>query len=303
MIMCDQDSINMECMDCKNELNLCKLCVKWVKACNLHAKCLKADEACIEHLKAEDAQMESLVVNDLCASGSVKAKDLQADSFSANSLCAQSGTINELCVTNLSVQNQNTFNKYRAAVTSSADFLYSLGSPINWDLVLDDPNSNVAMGPFSYTVPLSGYYTATFHLNSNALAGANPILGVPVGHQELLVNGLPLRDQFSPFLSFSDQQNGNFSSLLLLNAGDVITMKYNVIVLDPVLGQIDYAGSVNLQADGTALDTSLFIIHLLSNEMGQPPVSCKVCPLVEIPCSHLEIDCNSQCDSSAPHCR
>ena len=287
-------SCSSDCSDCKNELNLCKACIKKAKV-----QCLKACKAiiqrqCSDLLEVHQLNAESETVNNLCVATKLNASSVSALSLNATNLCAQSGSFANLCVDNLTAPNFPKCEKYRAQATLAADTLYALGSPLNWDTVLDDPNNNVALAPFSYTVPVSGYYVATFDLNSANLVGSKTIVGNPVGLLSVLVNGLPGRSQQAPYLSFSSDQTGQATALGLLNAGDVITMKYDVLVFDSVLGLVPYVGSVTIKANGSQQNSSGFAIHLLSlKDCPVPPgQTCQPCPLPELPCSPLEILCD-----------
>jgi hypothetical protein len=252
---------------CKNELSLHKLCADYARIDCLEVCKFKPDHVCAQLL-------EGVQVN--------------ADSLNANKLCAQDANLNNLCVTNLNAPNFVPKIKFRAASTFNTDTVYTLGSVINWNVVLDDPNSNVSLSPFSYTVPVSGYYTLTFHMDHFALSGSASISGTPVGRLRMLVNGNELRTQYTPFLSFSDEQSTSLNSICLLNAGDKITMVYDVLVFDIVNGLQPYVGTVTIEANGSFAGQSGFAIHFLSGNPTQPPVSCLVCPPVVISCAHKE---------------
>jgi hypothetical protein len=229
------------------------------------------------------------VAKDGCIT-SLSTTHLSAESETVNQLCAVNANINNLCVQNLTAVNNTTCVKYRAAVTLSANTAYTLGSPIDWDVVLDDPNGNVATGPFSYTVPVSGYYASSFYIRSDSLAGASTIVGVPIGLLTILSNTNVLRQYQSSYLSFSGIQNANLGSLLLLNAGDVLTMKYDVLALDQVTGLQPYVGTVSLQGNGSFLGESGFEIHYLSSLNCTPTGQCIPCVPVTVKC-----DCDVMC--------
>ncbi len=279
---------------CGNELTLCKLCVKTEKAEHICACRIDALEICTTKLEAEHINAQDETVNNICVSQVAQAAQVQALNVNTNTLCARTGTINTLCVDNLQVSNPvGNDTKYKAAVTVAADINYTLGTPVDWNVILDDPNGNVALGPFSYTVPVTGYYELDFHLKSNTLAGAQTITGIPVGLLNILINGNPLRQLQSPFLSFSNDQNANLSSLVILSAGDVITMTYDTLVYVQVGGLIKYVGTINLEGNGAFAGESGFIIHFLSPLSGgvTPPVMCPVCPEVSISCQPLTVKC------------
>lgn len=258
--MCDNVS-------CKNELNLHKLCADSIKACSIKAEKFNTDELCLQSAEVKDLFVERETVNDLCA---------------------RNANIDSLCVNNLKVGSFNKCEKYRAAATYSANTVYTLGSIVNWNIVLDDPNGNIALAPFYYTVPVSGYYMASFHVDSTTLAGVGVIVGTPVGRLQISVNGNPLTKDLAPCLSFSDLQSSTLTSLVLLNAGDVLTMKYDVLVVDSILGLIPYVGTVVIQGNGSFPGQSGFGIHYLSSLDCAPGEACPICPLVEVVCEPCE---------------
>lgn len=290
--MCDS-----MCLDCKNELMLCKLCAKKAKIHHLCAGKIIADKECINELDAHMINVEQEVANNICVSGKLSASNVAALNLNANNLCSQNGTINNLCVNNLNAVNiVGGGQKYRAAVTFSADSNYILGQPINWNVVLDDPNNNVLLSPvFGYTVPVAGYYLITFDLDQINVVSNSTLGGVPVGVLQLLVNGSKLRINNAPFLSFSNQQDATLSGISLLNAGDVITMNYNIAYVDSVLGLTNLIGSVTIEGNGSFAGESGFAIHLLSamNSGGSTPIVCAPCPAVTVGCQNINIDCSN----------
>ena len=251
------------CMDCKNELNLCKLCVKKASIKWVISDCISTDSACV--------------------SVNLDAKKLNAESINTNFLCAQSGTINNLCATNLTVSNLNYCVKYRASVTLSAPLAYTLGTNIEWDKVVDDPNGNVSFGPFKYVVPVAGYYTLDYHLNNTLISGATLIGGTPVGLLTILVNGAPYVTDQVVYLSFSGNQTSNMGGVLVLNAGDVVQMNYQIIVLDASVGLIPYVGTTSLQGNGALAGQSYFTIHYRSS-LNCSTIACSPCPSVSVVC-------------------
>lgn len=276
---------------CKNELNLEKLCVDCVRAHKIKSGEIVTGHLCAQDAKIKHLAVESEQVNDLCVSGTLQASQVSSLNTNTNTLCAKSATINSLCVNDLKVVNINHCEKWRATSTSSANFLYTLGSDINWDVIIDDPNGNIALAPFSYTVPQSGYYTFTFHVNHNSLTGSSVISGQPVGELKISVNGLPFTQQYAPFLSFSDRQKASLNSLVLLNSGDVIKMQYNVLVVDPVSGLQPYVGTVVIEASGSISGSSYFAIHYLSSLNCTGDV-CITCPIVQVNCQPVTIECD-----------
>lgn len=280
-------------MCCKNELNLCKLCVKSAKFECLWSDDIKSKDICTDCLKAKTLWANNQYVNDVCVSDTLKANHIKSVDINANYICSQQGTINKLCVNDLTVGSLKYCEKYLASVTFSGDTVYSLGSNVDWNLIINDPNGNVSLAPFSYTVPVSGYYTFSYYLNSTTLTGPSVIAGIPVGVMTAQVNGVDLRKNNEAFLSFSDLQYSVLSSLVLLSAGDVITMKYEVLVLDPVSGLMSYPGTVIIKSTGVLPVVSGFDIHYLSS-VDCSPVICQSCPPVELECPIVDVDCHKR---------
>jgi len=111
-----------------------KLCVKKAKIKHLKSCSIISKKACIEDLEAIKISAQDESVNNLCVSMDLKAKNAGVDSLNANHLCSQDGTINRLCVNELTVGSIAHCEKFRAAITNSADSVYNLGSPLNWSL-------------------------------------------------------------------------------------------------------------------------------------------------------------------------
>lgn len=283
---------------CEKNLKVHQLCAKCIQTDELCAECITVGELCAGCIKAHSIKAENE-----CVSGILKAKSLLAEDVSANSLCSREGTINTLCVDNLSVNNLAAnnllnFTPYRATVNYSADTLYTLGSFLNFDNIVDDPNGNVSLSPnTTYTAPVSGYYMMTYKVNIDSLLEANglPILGIPVANPSIYVNGLGVREAFSPFLSFFNTQKVIVDSLITLQAGDKVTMKYDVLA-DSSGSPVQ--GTVNIVGAGIEDGNSLFKIILLTALVNNSPVppQCKVCPLIAVDCEENgnSSDCHSK---------
>ena len=285
MALCTTDQCKIH-----NELNLEEACIKCLKV-----KCEKvcqviANDICTQKLSAKNLFVENETANNLCVPGKLSASQSYADQSYANNLCAVNATFDNACISNLKATNVANCVKWRAAVTFAADTFYVLNTPINWDTIIDDPNGNVTIGPFKYTVPVDGYYIGTVHLNTNSLAGAAPIVGIPTGFLTILVNGLPARTQTFSYLSFNPSQKTTLTSLALLKTGDVVTMKYEVLVVDPISGLTSYVGTSNIEGTGGFSGASAFAIHYLSS-LDCQPITCPPCPIVQIPCSPVTTPC------------
>lgn len=272
----------------------------WGDGCGCE-KNLKVNKLCAKCAKIQSLEAHDIVADNECVSGDLQASSVHAGELFTNKLCAKEGTVNKLCVDDLTVTNFNPCQPFRASATFSANSVYSLGSDINWNLVLDDPSSDIALAPFSYTVPATGYYVFNFQLNSFGLSGAAPLIGAPIGVLELDVNGSKLLASQTAYLTFAGVQNANLGGLVLLNAGDVLKMKYDVLFLDPVLGLTTYVGTVNIQANGAFPNSSSFSIHYLSSSLctPEPGQACEVCPTVVVECA--EDPCCPKPGLMAPH--
>jgi hypothetical protein len=276
-----------------NELHLEKACIECLKADCIKACQIISNDICSQQIDTVSLNADTSIINNLCVPTKFQAKNSYVDKSYNNILSAQSATFDNACITNLSATNINSFVKYKAAVTNSATSVYNLGAPLNWDTILDDPNGNVSTGPFTYTVPVNGYYVLTVHLNSNNLAGAAVITGTPVGLINTLVNGNPLRSETTPYLSFADNQTSTLTSICLLTAGDVITMNYQILVFT-VAGLTPYLGTVDILANGGFPGESGFAIHYLSSLSGAGPV-CTPAQPVTITCQPVTISCRPVC--------
>jgi hypothetical protein len=254
---------------------------KDIKCHKLCAERIKADHICADSLTVENE-----IAENICVSGMLQASQAFSDKSNTNSLCAVSANIGSACISDLKVANIDYCEKYRAAVTVAAPMSYVLGSNIDWNVVLDDPNSNISFSPFSYTVPVAGYYLLTYYLASSDLKGSDPIAGIPIGLLTVLVNGNVLRQFNSAYLSFSLTQDSNLSALVLLNAGDIIQMNYQVQVMNPNTGYSAYVGTVNINGNGLFPGGSGFEIHYLSSLNCFQNV-CAICPEVVIPCKDM----------------
>jgi len=270
---------------CQNELALEKLC-----CCCADIKKIVVNNICGQAAEFKNISAENEVVNNICVSGIAQASQAQVDQGFFNALCAQNATMDNACISNLKVGVLESVEQYRAAVSLSSNMVYTLGSNLNWDTIVDDPNSNVSLSPFSYTVPVSGYYVFSYYLRSDSLSGSSVVAGAPIGLLDVTVNGADLRLLQVPYLTFSALQSGELSALVLLNAGDVIRMNYNVLILDPVSGLIPYVGTVSVKGGATP-GFSQFTIHYLSSLSGSA-VTCPPCPAITVGCKEFVTPCS-----------
>lgn len=277
---------------CKNELTLKKLCVEQICVDNIdieNALCspeLSSPKVCAQSVVAHDVNAQSACI------ASLNAPDICSNNINASNMGVSNLVANNACIPgDLRVANLLNCGKYRATVTFGANTLYTLGTPIDWSVILDDPNGNVSLGPTLYTAPLTGYYLVTLQIIQENLlpASGSPILGTPVALVELLVNGVHARQAYVPYLSFVGSQSSLLTSMISLNAGDSISSDLKVLIVDPILGLVPVVGTVIIDADGSN-SMSLMSIHLMSitcnNIPCAPSVPCTPCtPMTCVPCT------------------
>ena len=279
-----------ECWDCGNDLTLKKLCAQRIKA-----KCIDSKVVDAEQVNASQINTSKLCVADEFSTNEISGKDVSAVNLCASNFSAVTGCLGQLtansgCIGQLSAGDFIQCSKYAATVIFSADTTYTLGSTVGFDTILDDPNNNVTLAPgyMSYTAPLTGYYIVTVQIDQHGLDGSNTIVGLPVTNIELFVNGIINRQTFVPYLGFHNGQKGNYSALLGLKAGDVLTTQYNVFVMDDGSGFIPYTGTIVIEGRPVEENTSLFKIHLLS-------VTCDGSP-----CTPCATECNPSVTGCVP---
>ena len=304
------DNMNCDCDCCRNELNLEKLCVKKIKACKIKVKDLELNNTlCAELLSSPKVCTGLLMadkadVNSSCM-GSLNVMNQCVQNITASNIGVSNLIANEVCIPGtLRAANFLNYNKYRATVTFPALTTYTLGSYLDFNDILDDPNGNVSLSPCAYTVPVSGYYEVLLKINQqNLVSSGGTILGVPSADAQIYVNGILAREILSSFLAFYPQQKVILSSMISLRAGDLVQMKYKVIALDAINGAIEIAGTVDLLGNGADMNGSIFKIHLLSADSPStfpcvPSVPCQPCiPQQCVPC--VPKPSGSMCDSGS----
>lgn len=275
--------------DCEilNQLELGKLCAKRVKAHCIDSKKITSRKICADSLVAKRACIKEL--NDfehICAS-SLDAIDASIMNIKTNNVCVSD------------VLQANTITQckpYRATVVFGTNTTYTLGQPLNFDVILDDPQGDISLVPFThYTVPVSGYYIVTLQLDISSLSPTSPnttILGSPIARPAIMVNGVVFRELNIPFLTFVPQQEATLTALVSANAGDVISSSYNVYTVDPVLGLQVVTGTAGIPGDGTEVHKSTLKIHYLSSFCNPGP-----CPVITNcnPVAHCDFDCDPCC--------
>lgn len=277
------------CCDEPTFLRIAKLCVFKLRSGKLDSDKINTRRLCA-----------NAAVLDVLCTGSVQAGNLQANSLKAVELCSNKAHIRELCVDSLTTTsltlstNLEICTNYRAYANDVTTHTQTSGQPVFFDTIVDDPNNNLTEAAYTYyTAPKTGYYIVTSAVAITGLSG--PVFtGVPVALMQIDVNGISRSHARNAFLSFSKTQESSIAALVMLNAGDEVTIGYSILILDPVLGEIQYPGTITL---GGAAAANYFAIHLLSGTCPVPPNNaCQIqCAPVTIPCA----DCTDWCDPFA----
>lgn len=269
--------------DCNN-LKLKSLTAKKIKSHCLSSKSITAKSVC----------SESVSTDALCAKTINLSEGFCAANIKTPSLCAGDVRATNICANAILANSFEQCGKFRATAAFSMNSTYTLGTPVNFDDILDDPNGNMALGPTRYIAPRNGYYIVSLQFDQTNLTGSSLVLGIPVTNLQVLVNGVVFRETFVPYLSFHNAQNATISALISLKTGDVVTSRQNVLVLTDS-GFAPYVGTVDVLGDGTEA-FSVFKIHLLSNDC--PPQLCEsacdtICTPTSacLPCSSVHTPC------------
>jgi hypothetical protein len=290
----DKDLVELNERITRDDSGCSKICTK-----KLIAKCAKVYSFLAHDIDATNLNTDALcarIINadSICTRTANINGALCASTLRSPIICSEQISATSMCASNLIANKFQQCGLYRATAVLSSDQLYTLGTLIPIDTSLDDPNADVSFAPFSYTVPISGYYILTVQIDQHGISGVDPILGTPLANLEVLVNGITNKETFTPYLSFHNGQKVTVSSLISLNAGDVVQLRYNVYVMNDGSGFMPYVGTIILEGDGTAINGSIFKIHYLSSDCTTP-TACE-CPLP--PCNPTP--CNYPCVPQAP---
>jgi hypothetical protein len=277
-----------------------RVLARCLEAGKIETECIDADHVRAYDVSADLAYLAALCTQTICAnqfvSSSVDAQTVTTNNLSAagntcltnlsaSNACFTNLTANSVCITGtLFADNIVNCEKVRAYVSLSAPTTYTLGNPIPFDVIQDDPNGNISFSPTRYTAPVSGYYIVSAHTDLSNLQNSTPILGSPIAILQIQVNGVDAKEVFHPFLAFLNDQKAFISSIIRLNAGDVVTSTLDVAVIDQTTGFTLLTGTVDLDASSISPSdkNSFFAIHLLSeNCPGITP--CTPCDLT--PCT------------------
>ncbi|KKQ32851.1 MAG: hypothetical protein US49_C0005G0070 [candidate division TM6 bacterium GW2011_GWF2_37_49] len=274
-------------------VNTCHLCAK-----NAFIKHLWADKAFIECAKIEKLCSECADIEHLY-SDKAKIEKLWTDKTYTDTLCAKYAKIKKL-------QTDDVCTKYKAHVEQFGPNIgYVLDQDIKFNTVLDDPNGsidNTGAGTH-YIVPKSGYYVFTLETDASNLRGPTTIVGQPVLHSHIDVNGVDQIHADVAMLSFANNVYTNLSGLLHLNKGDYVACGETALILDPVSGLMPYVGGMLdfnnpiPPIPGHPAKT-YFIIHYLSSDCKED-CECECGPCEEHHCDHHCFDmpdCDHHCD-------
>ncbi|MFA6527257.1 MAG: hypothetical protein WCT20_02435 [Candidatus Babeliales bacterium] len=333
-ILANLDSISENALRCGNctspkKIKACEVCAKRIYTMCLFADVAKikdlfvkrekvekiwtyvvytcklcAHKAKIDHLWSDKAYIECAKIEKLCADHGDIDK-LKADHLWTHKLCAKDAWINDL-------YTKNFCSKYRATVAYNNPFIgFNLGDKIKFDSIIDDPNGNVDNSGAStkYIAPVSGYYTMTLQLDFSNLRGGSIITGQPTAHLAFKVNDVFRVHSDFAILTFNNWQNSTVSSLIHLNAGDVVETELDVFIMDPNVGfklypgQVDFSNAVSPIAP---VAVSFFMIHNLSADcvIGDhcPPPPCNPCHCEGHECDFGHEDCNLPCPNIHSDC-
>src|SRR5690606_31518376 len=96
------------------------------------------------------------------------------------------------------------------------------------------------------------------------------------------------RQSYLPFLTFGNFQQSDLSFLLLLRAGEELTVSYEMLVVDDSSGLIPYVGTATLVGGP---ERTIFNIHYVASLCS--PTPCEPCTVT--PCNSSCIPLPSSC--------
>jgi hypothetical protein len=160
---------------------------------------------------------------------------------------------------------------YRAVADLSSDIMYGLGNVLPFNHKVDDPNNNVSLPPFSYTVPASGYYYVNVEVDQKNLVVSQFTFGNPTAHIDLLVNNDVFYTSNFAYITSIDEQRNVITALFCFNAGDVVQARYRISTTNPSTGVVSLAGTVTLEGGA---QNSHFTIHYLSSTGAPGTTPC-----------------------------
>lgn len=282
-----------------SELKIKKICAEAIKAHCIETENLNADAVCVDSLQADRICSDRLSMRQLCAD-EISTKTLCAFYANLEQVYAGDGSFDRIWTSTLVVDSIcandgiKACSLFAAEAVVSHDTTYTLGDPVNFDLIVRDPSGSF-ISPNTFRVPESGFYIFTVQLAQKNLTGPSVISGTPIADLEVYVNGFRRRELNQAFLTFSDEQTSILTSLIDLQQGDLVHIEYEVLVIDPLSGLMEYPGFVTLIGSPTpTLPRTLFTIHYLSSFC---PVECTPNPVPDIDCTACQPVICEPCES------
>lgn len=286
-------------------LRVRKLCANMVRTRQFCAGDARIRNLCAVTANSNLVNAELLHTNTGCFN-TVNAKIASVEYLTTNTLCTQALATSLLCTTSIQAQNicvngnveQCTCFKGIAGV--DPEYTYTLGNPIIFNTIIDDPCHNFVQTATEGTVfiaPRSGYYIVELETTFRDLQGPTVISGVPVVENTIVVNGLPRREGRYSFLAFSNDQVNDTTALVRLAKGDKIGGLMNILVQDPFAGQVRYPGTVTMDGapiTNDSLGGTLLSVHYLSSDcpiVCNPCVPLPVCQPVTVNCPQVAVQC------------
>lgn len=276
-----------------NSLKLCRLCVDAATAKCFQAKRITAKEICATNISTQQLCAPIFQTNSLC---SVEAEigHMCAHHINVNEVCALKALIRQICAEEVNAQNVCVSGIFRncgffnARAATSSDYTYNLGDDLIFDQILSDPSGSIQEGPTAFIAPETGTYIVTAQVVTMGLNGPSIIIGTPVGALEVYVNGILRRQAFGPYLTFASDLNLFNTSLVYLVKGQSVIFSYKVLVVDPVIGLMDYPGTVTIKGSPTFSLRSFFSIAYISSDCTVE--GCDTCDL-QCPTTPCEVNC------------
>ncbi len=256
---------------------------------------LWAGQACAYMLCAHKGNIKELL-SDLLYTDSLKAEWADLDKISAceidtKKLCSHKANIDHLTTKTLcascdsNLKNLEWSTKYKLYAKLGVNQPgYTLGTPITYDTILEDPNNNFT-DHTNYIAPVSGFYVYAIGMDLSNLTGTQTITGIPVNHPELWINGTEAFEAHNAFLASAPIQHVHFAGLVYLQAGDKVSVAHHVRYVDPILGDMYYNGNVDLIGSDNTYKSNLtfFMMHYLSSDS----ICCHPCHL---DCDHFDVE-------------
>jgi len=299
LIFAQDDLLTKNSRDCW--LQVGKLCADQIKARHLCAKKAELPCLCSEKARLKDSWVERMRANEACIR-ELRALRAVVDNLVTNSVCAQRVSSDSVCTATVNAQYACiagpivNCSPLKGAAIVSPPYTYNLGDPIIFQTTdpTIDPNGDIlqtgtAAEGTVYRVPRTGWYAYELQITSSQLQGPSVIAGQPIAQPFLYVNDVVRRNAQSTYLSFANIQTSRVSGITRLIKGDHVHAKFFVNVIDPVLGEVHYPGTVTLLPNDivNGIGTGTFMIfHYLSDD------SCAdLCPCLPQPCTPVTVEC------------